>query len=131
MEKNKKELINDTDVVKNTTQPSPKRRIERWEIGWYVLLILGPTIYIAPFVILFFVLYSIGLGWLFLVLAILGIILYPISVFLLLRMWRKAGDPNAKPFPIAVPDEDLYYGPKWNAGIVGMALFHGLFGGRH
>lgn len=110
---------------------SPKHKIERWEIGWYVLFILGPIVYIAPLVIMFFVLYSVGLGWFFLVLAILGIILYPISVFLLLRMWKKAGDPNAKPFPIAVPDENLYYGPKWNAGIVGMALYHGLFGGRH
>lgn len=75
--------------------------------------------------------HSIGLGWLFLVLAILGIILYPVSVFLLLRMWKKVGAPNAKPQHIAIPDEDLNYGPKWNAGIVGKALYHGLFGGRH
>lgn len=116
---------------KEDHKESPKRRIERWEISWYVLLILGPTVYIAPFVALFCVLYSVGLGWLFLVLAILGLVLYPISVVLLLRMWKKAGDPYEKPHHISAIDEDFSLAPKWNAGIVGLALYHGLFGGRH
>ena len=36
--------------------------VKRREIGWYVLFILGPAVYIAPLVALFFVLYSIAIS---------------------------------------------------------------------
>lgn len=119
------------DKANNTKAPSPKRKIERWEIGWLVLLVLGPAVFLGPYVALFFVVYlTVPEVWLFLVLAILGIILYALCVYLLFRIWFKAKDPNYASGPVDTTAADLSFGPRLNAGIIGFALYHGLFGGR-
>lgn len=115
-----------------STNSSPKRKIKRWEIGWYVLFILGPAAFIGPFVALFFALYFAAPDYtLFLILAILGIILYILMVVFLIRAWIRAGDPHYKPAPVDISDVDVNTGSKLNAGVMGLALFHGLFGGHN
>ena len=115
-----------------STDSSPRRKIERWEIGWYVLIILGPAAFIWPFVALSFALYFAVPNYIFfLILAILGIILYVLIVFFLLRAWIRAGDPKYKPGPVDVSNVDIPTGPNLNAGIIGLASFHGLFGGHN
>lgn len=110
---------------------SPKRNTKRSGIGWLIVFMLYPLLfYIAPFVALFFLLYYIGVGWLCLALAILGILFYAYFVFWLLREWKRFKDPNYKP-PTSGTSVDFGHGPQWNAGIVGLALYHGLFGGHH
>ena len=115
----------------STSKKTPKRRIERWEIWWYILFIFGPAAFIGPFVALFFALYFAAPEIsIFLILAILGIIIYCLLVFFLLRTWIKAGDPNYKPGPFNPGDIDTTPHQGLNAGITGLALFHGLFGGH-
>ena len=115
----------------STSKKTPKRKIERWEIGWYVLFILGPAAFIGPFVALFFAMYFAAPDYaFFLILAILGIILYSLMVFFLLRTWIRSGDPKYKPGPVNPADFDNTPGPGLNAGITGLALFRGLFGGH-
>jgi len=110
---------------------SSKRKIERWEIGWYVLFILGPAAFIGPVVALLFAFYFAVPDYsFFLILAILGIILYVLTVFFLVRAWIKAGNPNTKPGHIDASALDSNPGPKLNAGVIGIAFLHGLFGGR-
>lgn len=85
--------MSNTDNL-NTTKASPKRYNRRWEIGWYVLFILGPAAFIGPFVALFFALFSATSEYsFFLILGILGIVLYLLIVFVLIRTWIQAGDP--------------------------------------
>jgi len=120
------------DSNNSDTQTVTKPEKVRWGIGWYVLFILGPAAFIGPFVALFLGFYSAAPeSSFFLWLAILGIILYGIIVFCLLRALGKASDINYKPGPVSVSDADDYRpNPKIKAGLIGMALFHGLFGGR-
>ena len=86
---------------KGVSQSSPKHKIARWEIGWYVSFILGPAIIIAPAVYCCFGLYYAAPDYsFFLILAILGIVLYVVSVFLLFTMWGRAGKPDKQKGPI-------------------------------
>lgn len=73
----------------------PERKNGRWKIGWYVLAILGPAVPIGMVVALFFGFYAADPGHsFFLILAILGIILYVLIAFFLVRAVWQAGDPR-------------------------------------
>lgn len=103
----------------------------RGKIGWYVLAILGPAVPIGMAVALFFGFYSAAPEIpLFLILAILGIVLYCVITFFLVQAVKRAGDPRYKPKPgragVSVTEFDP--DPELNAGIIGLALFRGLFG---
>ena len=122
--------MSNTDNL-NTTKASPKRENRRWEIGWYVLFILGPAAFIGPFVALFFALYSATSEYsFFLILGILGIVLYLLIVFILIKTWIQAGNPNSKPAPTSDTFVDILPGTPLNLGIMGIAMLHGLFGGQ-
>ena len=103
----------------------------RGKIGWYVLAILGPAAPIGMVVALFFGFYAADPDHaFFLILAILGIILYVLIAFFLVRAVWQAGDPRykSKPGRAGVSAADFDPDPGLNAGIIGLALFRGLFG---
>ena len=118
-------------TVNDEPKGSPRRRIERWEIWWILLSILGPAAFIGPFVALFFGFHAAAGGWFFLALAIVGIVLYALIVFLLLRTCSGAKTYYGSTGSGSITTDDLDLGPKVNAGIIGMAMLHGLFGGNH
>lgn len=131
-------MENVKNTVNDEPKGSPQRRIERWEIWWILLSILGPAAFIGPFVALLFGFHAAAGGWFFLALAIVGIVLYALIVFLLLRTWVKAPrtSSGAKTYYSSngsgsITTDDLDLGPKVNAGIIGMAMLHCLFGGNH
>lgn len=103
----------------------------RGKIGWYLLAILGPAVPIGMVVALFFGFYSAAPEYpLFLILAILGIVIYCVITFFLVQAVKRAGDPRykSKPSRAGVSAVDLDPDPGLNAGIIGLALFRGLFG---
>jgi len=131
----------DTKTSSKTKAPSSKRKVERWEIGWYVLFIFGPAVPIGFLAALFFSIYAATDTVFFLVLAILCILLYPLPVWWLIKTWRAAGAkasqtaaikaPGSKPSSGSVTEVDLTPPPGPNPVIIGTAFLHGLFGKHH
>ncbi len=111
----------------NKPNNARRRKIQRWEIGWIVLLVLGPTSLTVAFVILMFDIQSATGGWFFPLLGILGIVLYVIVEIALLRAWFRPEDEQSG--SMTTTSVGQYSSGDNHEEEAGKALATGLFAG--
>ena len=129
-----------TTSLNNNNDPkvSPENKDRGW-IGWYLFFAFGLAVPFGLVVALFFGFHAATPeSSFFLILAILGIVVYVVLAVLLYFACKRSGDSKYKSKPVSnnktgritLSSDDLIRDPKLDASIAGLAMFHGLFGGR-